>query len=226
MLTKTEIAIDNGRSMYQKNVFSTYTHKGAVVKPSGNTKLGRGAIVQKGRHEGKKIYTVTLEERKTCPSSCFHWKTCYGNSTPFGHRFKHGAGLEKKIARELTQILRNNKKGILLRLHVLGDFYSVDYVKFWETKLREFNNLAIWGYTAWKPTTPIGRAIEKLRKKNWDNFSVRFSNLNRFNLVANSEDMLNQEGLICPEQEDKTESCATCGLCWNSNLDKILFKTH
>ena len=68
--------------------------------------------------------------------------------------------------------------------------------------------------------------IVNLRNKIWDRFSVRFSNSFE-KLSANSQDLLdNKQGIICPEQLDKTKNCANCGLCWNNNIDNIIFKTH
>ena len=71
-----------------------------------------------------------------------------------------------------------------------------------------YPNISIFGYTARKPFSEIGKEIVKL--------------------TANSEDLLSKKllGLICPEQLNKVKNCASCGLCWNNNIDNIIFKTH
>ena len=223
--TKTQLAIENGRTIYTNNVYNSISHNGWLLKVSNNKKLGKAKIV-KGRHKNKFIYSLSLEERKTCPKSCFHWKTCYGNNMPFAHRFTADNNLMKKLDNELNLLSKKHKEGILIRLHVVGDFFSVKYVKFWEKMLGKYNNISIFGYTARTPYSSIGKEIVNLRNKIWDRFSVRFSN-SVMELSANSQDLLNsKKGIICPEQLDKTKNCANCGLCWNNKVDNIIFKTH
>ena len=225
MKTKTQIAIDNGRTIYTNNVYDSISHNGRLLKVSSNKKLGKTKIV-KGRHKGKYIYSLSLEERKTCPTSCFHWKTCYGNNMPFAHRFMGNDALMKRLDDELNILSTKHKEGILIRLHVVGDFFSVNYVKFWKKMLGKYSNISIFGYTARTPFSNIGKEISILRSLEWDRFSVRFSNSFE-KLSANSQDLLgNKQGIICPEQLDKTKNCASCGLCWNNKVDNIIFKTH
>ena len=223
--SKTQLAIDNGRTIYTNNVYDSISHNGRLLKVSSNKKLGKTKIV-KGRHKGKYIYSLSLEERKTCPTSCFHWKTCYGNNMPFAHRFMGNDALMKRLDDELNILSTKHKEGILIRLHVVGDFFSVNYVKFWKKMLSKYSNISIFGYTARTPLSDIGKEIVILRRLKWDRFSVRFSN-SVMELSANSEDLLNsKQGIICPEQLDKTKNCANCGLCWNNKVDNIIFKTH
>ena len=90
---------------------SVFWRKG--VKPAGdaplvsghsNVKIGRD--VRKGKlFRGYWIFTLTLEERATCPRSCFHWDTCYGNNMPFSKRINHtdSAALHRAIHSQLVQ---------------------------------------------------------------------------------------------------------------------------
>ena len=225
MKTKTQLAIENGRTIYTNNVYDSISHNGRLLKVSNNKKLGKSKIL-KGRHKNKLIYSLSLEERKTCPTSCFHWKTCYGNNMPFAHRFMGNDALMKRLDDELNILSTKHKEGILIRLHVVGDFFSVNYVKFWKKMLSKYNGISIFGYTARTPFSEIGKEIAILRSLNWDRFSIRFSN-SMEKLSANSEHFANnKQGIICPEQLDKTKNCASCGLCWNKNIDNIIFKTH
>ena len=226
-MNKTQLAIKNGRTVYTNNVFNPFNYNTNLLKISHNRKLGK--FVTKGRHKNKYLYSLSLEERKTCPTSCFHWKTCYGNNMPFAHRFTANKNLLVKLHKEIKLLSIKHKEGILIRLHVVGDFYSVAYVKFWKKMLSLYPNISIFGYTARKPFSKIGKEIVSLRNKIWDRFSDRFSNSVIAKLTANSEDFISKKlhlGLICPEQLDKTKNCANCGLCWNNNRDNISFKTH
>jgi hypothetical protein len=66
---------------YKKSIKALDDYSHAVLKESSNKKLARR--VTKGKFKGYAIRTLTLTERATCPRSCFHWSTCYGNNMPF-----------------------------------------------------------------------------------------------------------------------------------------------
>ena len=99
-MNKTQLAIKNGRTVYTNNVFSTSNYNTNLLKLSSNKKLGKFVI--KGRHKNKYLYSLSLEERKTCPTSCFHWKTCYGNNMPFAHRFRASNNLLVKVGTKIN----------------------------------------------------------------------------------------------------------------------------
>jgi len=214
--------MNSGHTIYTKSVKVVEFYPYQALKPVKNKKLGKKVTV--GMHKDRPIFTLTLEERATCPRTCGHWNDCYGNNMPFAHRISHGVGLAQKLYADLTQIQKKHDK-FLVRLHVLGDFYSVDYVKFWEKCLAKFPGLAIWGYTHWHPNTPIGDEINRIRTAQWDRFSVRYSDYIQDVLSANSEEVADK-GVICPEQTGKAKSCADCGLCWAMKKQPVIFKTH
>ena len=217
-------------TMYPKSVklLSDYPH--SVLKQSTNKKLSKDRlpVVKKGKFKGYVIYTLTLQERATCPRECYHWDDCYGNNMMFAHRIEHGQELERRLAEEVEQLC-STYKGVMIRLHVLGDFYSVNYVDSWRVLLEKFDNLAIWGFTGHTPTSNIGSNINKLLNMFHDRFSVRFSNAPKYQFSANSADLfkpVKNKSIICPEQTDKAESCAACTLCWSAPAVQILFQTH
>ena len=47
---------------------------------------------------------------------------------PLPIEFEHGAALENKLEQEVRELCATYK-GVIIRLHVLGDFYSVQYVR-------------------------------------------------------------------------------------------------
>src|SRR6202021_3450707 len=126
-----------------------------------------GGKVTKGKWKGFPIYSLTLEERATCPRSCSEWLSCYGNHMGRSIRYRHGKSLESAIKREVNDLAQRHPKGFVVRLHILGDFYSVDYVVMWSQLLLKHPALHIFGYTHWKRGTPIGDAIAKLRDGWW-----------------------------------------------------------
>lgn len=199
-----------------------------LVSGHSNVKIGRD--VRKGPLRGYWIYTLTLEERATCPRTCHHWATCYGNNMPYARRVSHTdrGALEAAIRADVERLLQvRGRRGILVRLHALGDFYSAPYVRFWAGLLREFPALAVYGYTAWGPTTDIGRAVAAAKREHGLRFAVRWSNggdaLDCAVPVRHVDEAVN--ATVCPEQTGATTACATCGLCWGTRRN-IAFLEH
>lgn len=161
---------------------------------------------------------------------CSH--NCFGNGMQFARRHRVGdpevfyARIEAEIASILT-----SEKGLLLRLHVLGDFFSVEYVAFWKDLLETHPLLAIFGYTHRRidHADGIGAAIQALKEMFPERFRIRWS----LDQVAPDAAVIVEtpdeaEGIVCPAQSDATGCCATCGLCWETAAAErtILFLKH
>jgi hypothetical protein len=59
-----------------------------LVSGHSNVKIGRD--VRKGKlFRNYWIFSLSFEERATCPSNCHHWTECYGNAMPFAKRTDH-----------------------------------------------------------------------------------------------------------------------------------------
>jgi len=180
-----------------------------VLKPGWyNQKLG--GLVTKGRWNGLPIFSLTLEERYTCPQTCQHWHTCYGNNMNWAKRYRAGPDLEAAIARDLDSLSKRFPAGFVVRLHILGDFYDLRYANLWAAWAAHYPTMKVFGYTAHTPDSPIGRVMA-------EHFPhIRFSGV---------DTRTGTDGLVCPEQTGKTESCGTCGLCWSTSK-VITFKEH
>jgi len=216
-------------TMYPKSR-RTVAESKSVLKQSKNKKLSKDKlpVIKKGRFKGYVIYTLTLEERATCPRYCYHWDDCYGNNMMFGHRIQHGQELEAALQKEVAELC-GLYRGVIIRLHVLGDFYSEKYVMLWGHLLAKFENLAIWGFTGHSTLSDIGKAIFWVNKRFGERFAVRFSNAPEYQFSANSADLfkpVKNQSVICPEQTGQTESCATCTICWAAKDLQVLFQTH
>jgi len=197
-----------------------------VLKPGRNNKK-LGYKITKGKWKGKYLYSLTLTERATCPVSCHHWDDCYGNNMPFAHRFDT-EGLMDRLREEIPQLIEKHKKGIVLRLHVLGDFYSTEYVHFWRDMLLEYDSLCIFGYTAREFEQPIGKAIWLNNIRFSDRHVIRYSrNLESKDLGQwyAAEESFEGNAFDCPEQSGKVKSCADCGLCWVAQKT-VRFRSH
>lgn len=218
--------IAEGRTKFSKSVKAVSEVSNILVSGHNNVKIGRD--VRKAKFRGYWIYTLSLEERKTCPSSCQHWQTCYGNNMPFAKRVDHTdpeflPTLEAEIAK-----LCAKKKGVLVRLHALGDFFATHYVDFWSQMLAKFPNLAIYGYTARLSGTPIGWMVHEMNQAFPERCFIRFSD---GGLPTMSTASIGDEAgcpanaFVCPEQTGKTRCCATCGACW-STTKNVAFMEH
>lgn len=227
-----------GRTFFNKRgVKQPNELKNLLVSGHSNVKIGRD--VRKGKlFRGYWIYTLSLEERKTCPRTCLHWATCYGNNMPYAKRIDHtGLDFLGKLDAEI-EALCNPKQGgrggkvlrtgVLIRLHALGDFYSNEYVAFWAWQLHKHERLAIYGYTARPISEPIGQAIAGVAKRFGNRFAVRFSDGGRETNCTVSIARLDEappNAIICPEQTGHSEACGKCDLCWNIETN-IAFLAH
>lgn len=220
--------IQEGRTKFPRSVKPTSAMKNLLVSGHSNVKIGRD--VRKGKHRGYWIYTLSLEERKTCPSSCQHWQSCYGNNMPFAKRIDHtDPTFLPRLKAEIAALCAvRGRVGVLVRLHALGDFYSAEYVKFWDRMLRLNPTLAIYGYTARNNEDDIGPAVFRLRNKWGFRAMIRSSNGARHNMATvsiGSAESRPKNAFICPEQTGNTRACATCGACWSTSKN-VAFLEH
>lgn len=196
---------------------------------AGKSNKKLGASVRKGWWKGLPIFSLTLEERKSCPSHCEQWKNCYGNNMPFAHRYDHThPWFEQTLATNLVQLSQKYEQGFVVRLHVLGDFYSPDYVRFWLNMMLGIPQLRVFGYTHHRHDSTIGSMIANLNGLFPNRWRVRFSddeNTEFRSQVVASEQLARRDGIVCPEQLGLTESCGDCGYCWHSNKP-VYFLEH
>ena len=230
-LKETHNAIVNASTLYNASQFtirdvSNYKHR--VLKLSTNKKLGK--VITKGKHKGKVILTLTLIERETCTNECEHYTTCYGNNMPFTHRFEVNEAFMLRLESDIEYYVKKYPKGILIRLHVLGDFESIQYVEFWNRMLYTYSTIAIYGYSRnhmtskYEHISAIGYKIIAIRNIHKDRFAIRFSNKLDDEFSANSRD-ITSKGITCLSQVKASVSCSDCTLCWASKKP-IGFITH
>ena len=199
---------------YQKSIRHPYSVRNVLKSGGNNTKLGRK--ITRGKWSGAYIYSLTLRERFTCPTSCHHWDDCYGNNMPFAHRFQHGPDLEDKLTEEVAALCNKHAK-VAIRLHVLGDFMSLSYVRFWDALMCQHPNLHVWGYTA--RTDKIGREVMLMNMRYPNRWAVRISASKDSNGPTDwyaAEEAFTGTSFDCPEQTKRVQSCGDCGLCWQS----------
>lgn len=205
-----------------------------LVSGASNKKLGRWLV--KGRWRGMPIFGLTLEERATCPGTCPMLVACFGNGMPFARRNRPGPALERAVEHDVQALLRRRicRIGLVIRLHVLGDFYSVEYVQFWMRLLEAYRRLRVFGYTHRQAGTPIGDAVTDLVQTFPDQASFLRSDPDPQGWLPDPLPWARvvQPGsppvpgsVVCPEQVGRTASCGTCGLCM-SGRSSVTFVEH
>ena len=234
MLAPDHPAIRGSRSLFPKSVVRADQSPRVLVSGINSAKIGKR--VMKGAWRGFPIFTVTLEERATCPATCPLWLECYGNAMPYARRHEPGPELIATLDAELRQKARYHPRGFAVRLHVLGDFYSLEYLQQWLTWIDEIPALHVWGYTAHDMQSLMGLGIDAGNDLWPDRWVFRFSvpeghaetGYTATTIWRKPEAPVVPEGQVCPAQTGRTTACATCGLCWSpAAADKrIVFIGH
>lgn len=227
-------AVIEGRTIFPSQVLGTWESQRFLISGANNTKLGK--VVTKGPRAGWPIYQVSLEERATCPRSCPVFTGCYGNTMPYARRHRVDDDFLAALKAEVVTTARSHPNGLLVRLHGLGDFYSVGYVQAWAALIRMLPQLHVFGYTARRPdaddeeSRAIARAVFDLTVENWKQFAIRLSRPGPGHQHAIVVDAAptGPDIIVCPAQTGATEACASCGLCWaDAARDKtIAFLRH
>lgn len=237
-------AIANKTSVYEKTITPAKDYKYDLLKEAtGNVKLDGGNF-RKGAHKGLPLYSLTLVERMTCYEGCAAFKICYGNKMQFANRIKPDAFLMPRLHGEIKALSAKHPDGFSVRLHVLGDFYSAEYVEFWGDMLARYPQLHAYGYT--HQVGEIKASIDSL----WLHYGARFNILQSdgdcddIRPIALLETTLGADKLpVCPQQVHtdackpncnrgpkrhvgKVAGCTACGLCTNASIKGVRFLVH
>ena len=185
-----------------------------------NGKMGKGSnVITKGKWAGMPMFQMSLEERATCPDTCGQWASCFGNNMAFGHRIDHThPEFLSILGAEVELLAKKYRHGVVVRPHVIGDYFSVEYAQWWTGAVEKHKSLHLFGFTHRLRDSDIGRIILKGNEnpRVWIRFSDQGGDMSA-NVAG--------EGIPCPEQTKKTESCLTCGVCW-STTQPVAFKLH
>lgn len=207
-----------GTTMFPSTVVPALDSPRLLVSGHNNPKTGK--TVLKGLWSGMPIYTLTLEERATCPSYCHMYRSCYGNSMHLARRHRLGLDFELRLSGEIRAKMREHPQGIVVRLHVLGDFYRAAYVELWRHMMAEHPLLHVFGYTRREPggyDEDVFRMIEIVKAEFPTRFRVRFSRPDPVpdgSVVIERAEDASKGVVVCPAQSETTATCGTCGLCW------------
>lgn len=222
-------ALSEARTIFPKSVVSPSESPRLLVSGENNVKLGK--VITKGAWKDFPVYHLTLEERATCPDTCLQWASCYGNTMPFArrHSVDDYEGFIISLSEELDALEKAHPNGFAIRLHTLGDFFSVEYADFWCDAIHIWDGLHVFGFTAhlraddehvlaMSDSEIIAEQVARTTRLHWNRFAIRFScdEIDDQTAVVLDSPIYDEDDIImCPAQTGSTDCCATCGLCWS-----------
>jgi hypothetical protein len=227
-LVRNRPAVLERRTAYPTTVRSANVNERCLKSGVNSTKLGSHIIA--GEWAGSPLYSLKLEERRTCPADCQQLVRCYGdNMGRRTTRWNVDVALYARLVVELDALSYSNR-WYVIRLHDLGDFASPEYVKFWTDAVAAHPGLRIFGYTHWRRGSEIGSLIEQ-ESLNWDRFRIRFSDNHqgpRTAHVIEDQSATKQHALghVCKADKHHPEfTCGGCAFCIDET-DPVVFKLH
>lgn len=227
VLAEDHHAVVNKRTLFIGRVIEA--KQDARILKSGKHSRKIGSHVTKGPWRGMPIYTLTLEERDTCPTYCEHWRDCFGNKMHWSGRLRQGKDLEAHVSGHVRALAKQHATGFVVRLHVLGDFYNRRYANVWAGLIRSVPQLHVFGYTRFKRQSPQGVVVNFLNNNYPERWRVRWSERGGLMGTVTTKDVTSRgktpQGIVCPAQTNDASCCGACALCWNSE-QPIVFIEH
>lgn len=143
----------------------------------------------------------------------------------------------------------------ILRLHISGDFDSVDYINNWRARLLERPDVTAWAYTRSWRVPALLPALEELRalpnmqlfasmdkshadvpptgwRRAWIDGDPRAGE--PINVRAHMDDSVprnlvtfdNGRTFVCPEETKHKANCLECGYCFEGQRNDVTFLEH
>jgi hypothetical protein len=199
------------------------------------------SVVRKGRWKGMKLFYVAVEEGKTCPTECLWGQTGLCDAANYGGmRFSVSQQFYKHVADQIATELKAHQSGIVVRLHVSGDFPDADYADFWANKLKAHDRLHIWGHTHHRGDL-LQRMHTELNLTYPDRALIRCSDSYDIpNSAVTTYPLGNAkqyDGVVCPATLTRSPqgpvikkygdlplaTCATCAACMNDKVKCVIW---
>lgn len=224
ILTPNNPALAQAITIHPKSKRSP-TETTILKSVSDNKKMGKGSnLITKGKWSGMPMFQMSLEERATCSRDCQQWASCFANNMAFAHRIDHThPEFIPTLDAELSALCHLYRHGVVVRPHVIGDYFSAEYAQWWMDQVERHKNLHLFGFTHWARSSDIGKIISHANES--DRVWIRFSDQGGEMSANVAGGAFDNDGFQCPEQVGKTNSCLTCAACWGT-LRAVRFKHH
>lgn len=195
----------------------------------GNSKIG----------SGPGVYTYSRLPISTCPGATDWCKAnCYARRVDGPVRALWEENSNTDSIRDFVP-----EDARLVRIHVSGDFDSIEYIEDWIALTEHRSDVSFFGYTrSWRIAALAPSLIELRDRPNVQLFAsvdpgtpeadiagllVEGWRLSRIEEPTHGnvlEGAVN--GMYCPEQTGDKESCDDCGFCWRGTKRDVTFIAH
>ncbi len=173
--------------------------------------------------------SFSLPVLQTCPGKTeFCRRLCYGLRGRFTHqkmreiyqnnlKASKQAGFVERIVREISK-----SKTEAFRLHVVGDFYSVEYLEKWIEIANRLPNVKFFGSTRSWRVPELRKTLERFRDlpNVYLRASIDFTHLDRptcswgvWSIEGEGDPCLHDYGLV--------KNCTACKKCWQTKDSDI-----
>jgi len=196
-----------------------------------------GVSLGEGIKKVGEVFTFSLPSHITCPGmSIWCKKHCYAyryerRRPKCQKAYQNNFALTQNIDNFITTMI-----GILprimpcFRIHISGDFYSIEYIEAWQKICSAFPQTKFWTYSRSWNVSELLPSLNTLRTL--PNVQIFASTDPTIRLppedwrIAFIETDLRANGLICLAQTKEKHSCLQCGYCFNQKDVNIIFKVH
>lgn len=210
----------------------------------GNLKIGLGVYTY-SRLAGNAAYNGV----GTCPGSTEECeRICYAKriAGPVREIYNRNAGADVPPIPEDAKVLR---------IHISGDFDSVEYINNWIARLTERPDVVCWAYTRSWRVDELLPALERLRAlpnmqlfasmdeshvdvppKGWrrawidgDERAGKVIDITAHNTVGKQMVGTTYDGTrtyVCPEETKHKKNCLECGYCFEGQKNDVTFLKH
>ena len=192
--------------------------------------------VSKGNDKLGNIPSFSLPSIQTCPySTSICRRLCYAAKLERIYPNVKKAYSHNLAASSDPLFVQNMIKAIgkskVFRIHVSGDFYSVDYIQAWDVIISECPNTMFYAYTRSWQGMDLLPALESLKEnKNLVilasvDAETGFDVPQGWRMATMGEQPV--KTVSCPQQTKKALSCEACKLCFNPKTSaNIEFAIH
>ena len=176
----------------------------------------------------KNIRTFSRTPIKTCPGAT-EWckKHCYDLKS-----YNRWPSVKKNRDNHInSEVPNSQKKAKQIRIHVGGDFDTIEYIQKWKIIIRNNPDKIFYAYTKSWIIPELKQELESLRElPNMQLFASIDSSTPTKEYpdwrLAFLEDVEEKSGLLCPEQTGKKKSCEDCKYCFIGKRGNVIFKAH
>lgn len=213
------------------------TFEDAPLLEPGNSKIGKSSKLY------DRVLVWNLPVVVTCPgASGWCLRHCYnadlrtekfpieGWAKNLAYYFQDRDGLQRRLVNELGHF--NGLQAV--RIHSSGDFFEIEYIRFWSEIIVQTPEIKYWAYTRSWTDEKLIEVLNEIRSlKNLQLFASWDPSMSappvkwRKSIVYHSDDLpSHQRGIICPEQSGQSPNCATCNYCVAQDDGDVHFILH